>query len=106
MVFSCQMSLSHPGKLWRDKAMVGLRHFLALAATGIISTLVLAFPPAETFRKSGPVDRVDALGDPLPPGALGRIGSQRLRHNGRAVAAFSADGKKLISMGADNVFAL
>jgi len=56
--------------------------------------------PAE---KEKPKPRVDALGDPLPPGAIQRIGSSRLRHggdvnrirytpNGKAIASISSDG--------------
>jgi RNA polymerase sigma factor (sigma-70 family) len=41
--------------------------------------------------------RTDLYGDPLPPGALVRMGTIRLRHSGNAAAAFSADGKTLIS---------
>jgi WD40 repeat protein len=43
--------------------------------------------------------RLDALGDPLPPGAIARLGSTRLHHHGQYVEAlaFSADGKRLIS---------
>jgi hypothetical protein len=38
-------------------------------------------------------ERTDALGDPLPPGALLRIGTTRLRHQGVVSGVtFSPDG--------------
>lgn len=40
--------------------------------------------------------RTDLYGDPLPPGALMRLGSVRLRRLGSTIA-YSADGKTLIS---------
>src|SRR5438270_8183664 len=53
----------------------------------------------------GPPGRVDSLGDPLPDGALARIGSIRLRHNGEiGLLAFTPDGKSLLSLGADHTF--
>src|SRR5262249_31012001 len=45
--------------------------------------------------------RIDLFGDPLPPGALVRMGTIRLRQpNPRMV--FSGEGKSLTSVGADN----
>jgi RNA polymerase sigma factor (sigma-70 family) len=58
-------------------------------------------PPA--FQRPGDkeVERVDALGDPLPPGALLRLGSTRLRGESAAAVAFSPDGTWLASGGFD-----
>src|SRR5262245_33891534 len=47
---------------------------------------------------------VDRFGDPLPPGALARMGTKRLRPDSPVGAvAFSPDGQSLISAGADNL---
>lgn len=53
-------------------------------------------PKSETAS----LTRKDYYGDPLPPGALARMGSVQLRHE-KAYLAFSADGKTLISAGRD-----
>jgi WD40 repeat protein len=45
----------------------------------------------------------DQYGDPLPDGALARLGSVRLRHVGTHQVVFSADGKSLLSTGEDHV---
>jgi RNA polymerase sigma factor (sigma-70 family) len=48
--------------------------------------------------------RVDQYGDPLPPGAVARMGTIRLRHEGFSSAAvFTQDGKAVISAGVDGV---
>jgi RNA polymerase sigma factor (sigma-70 family) len=60
-----------------------------------------AAPPGTTR------DRVDPYGDPLPPGAVARLGTVRLRHSGPVNAvAFSADGTALISADENGVMAL
>jgi WD40 repeat protein len=68
--------------------------FLFLAA-GL--PLVAAFGmAAETRLTTG----VDAFGDPLPAGAVARMGSIRLRPEGPVIgAAFSPDGKSLLTVG-------
>ncbi|HTU21914.1 MAG TPA: sigma factor-like helix-turn-helix DNA-binding protein, partial [Gemmataceae bacterium] len=55
-------------------------------------------PKPETTKR----ERTDRFGDPLPPGALTRLGTIRLRHGGHAKSvAFTPDGKSLVSGGFD-----
>ncbi|QJW98579.1 WD40 repeat domain-containing protein [Frigoriglobus tundricola] len=61
-----------------------------------------AQPPAEQMPTAPPLHetRVDRLGDPLPPGAVARLGSNRL-HHGEEVErlAVSGDGRHVLSQG-------
>src|ERR1043166_2418637 len=51
-----------------------------------------------------PKNATDSYGDPLPPGAVARLGTVRYRHgNGVFLIAFSADGKKIVFGGSDGV---
>src|SRR5262249_19791414 len=68
----------------------------------LFGTALLLFLPAPPTRAETP--RTDDHGDPLPPGAVARLGTLRLRHvvrrgSGAACVAFSPDGKTLVSGG-------
>jgi WD40 repeat protein len=71
----------------------------ALVALGIVP-----FVMDESRGQSDVAAAQDQHGDPLPKGALARIGTVRWRHAGTAVfAAFLADGKSVVSVGNDQV---
>jgi RNA polymerase sigma factor (sigma-70 family) len=82
---------------------------LAAANAGLLlGRITEADPPAAQGdgppAPAGAKERTDAAGDPLPKGALLRLGSVRLRHNGNVnLARFTPDGKTLISQGMDGV---
>ncbi|MHB1423196.1 MAG: sigma-70 family RNA polymerase sigma factor [Gemmataceae bacterium] len=62
---------------------------------------ILAVPAAP---KEAEAARTDAQGDPLPEGAIARLGTVRLRHCGNiSMVKFTPDGKRLVSQGGDGV---
>jgi RNA polymerase sigma factor (sigma-70 family) len=91
------------------KIGLALGLLLGIAAGGVamLTPREPMTPLPQTQRPSEPpkaeekaVLRVDRYGDPLPPGAVARMGSVQLRHL-RAHIAFTADGKTVISGGPD-----
>src|SRR2546423_284698 len=75
-----------------------LRLLAPIPVLFLLSVPVLAQPPQPTSQPKTP--RVDQLGDPLPDGALARLGTARFRHGGRELLGFSPDGRTLLFAGA------
>jgi RNA polymerase sigma factor (sigma-70 family) len=100
----------------RATALVRLKMGLALtlmAGLLVAGATVLAFPrsapdraamvPAESGQGNESVrPATDRFGDPLPPGALARLGTLRLRHKeGCTCVTFTLDGRQLITAADD-----
>jgi WD40 repeat protein len=70
---------------------------LIVAVLGVLAGVALPEPAAPADEDKG---AVDFFGDPLPPGALARLGTTRMRQpEGVNGLAFSADGKTVIATG-------
>ncbi len=100
------------GKL-RGMAALILALVVTVAGTAGIATLCVSDNPAKESASTAsappaaddkPRVRVDRFDDPLPDGALARIGTTRFRH-GDFIGSltFTADGKRLLSQGTDGV---
>jgi RNA polymerase sigma factor (sigma-70 family) len=64
-------------------------------------------PPASGLKTELPDVKTDQYGDPLPPGAVVRVGTIRFRHaEGVRCSVFSPDGKTLITGGHDGLLRL
>jgi len=71
---------------------------------GFIACLLLSFVGIPLAHAADTPKASDAASDPLPEGALFRIGTSRLRHAGSAIiVAWSPDNKTLASGGNDHV---
>jgi WD40 repeat protein len=78
-----------------------MRVALFLLAGGILasgSNSGVAQTPAADAGKPG---KVDLYGDPLPPGAMARLGTVRWRHEALSAAVFGPEGKTVITSGGD-----
>jgi WD40 repeat protein len=78
----------------------------SLSGVGLLA--LLAMPgPAQPPTPQGnppprPAPRVDHLGDPLPPGAVARLGTTRFRQGGAIqFVGYSGDGRMLLAASAD-----
>src|SRR5262245_12998477 len=71
------------------------------AFTGAACWLAVCLASAGMARAADQPARVDRHGDPLPDGALARLGTTRFRYDATAVA-YSPDGKYLAVGGGDN----
>jgi WD40 repeat protein len=70
-----------------------------LAVTAAFTWGDVQQPNVDHHRKP----RLDAHGDPLPPGALARIGTLRFRHRNQNLAGLTPDGKSLVLFGREGL---
>jgi RNA polymerase sigma factor (sigma-70 family) len=88
----------------RRLAVAALGITVALGAGGVAywATSPHGKKPDAQEERLGP--RVDGFGDPLPDGALARIGTTRFRHTSNILLiAFTEDGKRVLSYGLDAI---
>jgi WD40 repeat protein len=71
----------------------------------VVLAALLACPPAVSAgpAEKGPAPRLDLYGDPLPDGAVARLGSVRFRHAGLSDYVFLPGGKAVLTSGSDRV---
>src|SRR5262245_11077792 len=88
-----------------EQAMSLLPHVLSLLAFIHSSACKPAIQPSPAAKASGQADqlqRTNRDSDPLPPGAIARLGSLRLQHGGGiSNVLFTRDSKGLISAGGE-----
>src|SRR6267142_161443 len=77
---------------------------LCLAVAALVITLQI---PSGRGQQPNPArllaPRLDAHGDPLPPGALARLGTLRFRHRNQGLAGLTPDGKSLVLYGREGL---
>lgn len=97
-------SISHdsniPSQLAFTEVRILVRSLLSLALCLFVLCIVPFMHAAQPIPRKKNVVRRDRFGDPLPKGAIGRLGTIRLRHAGE-VRSVSWDEKVLVSTGAD-----
>src|SRR4051812_26695883 len=77
------------------------RGMLILAAAVVLGNPIVRGPHGSLARAQGVA--LDNRGSPLPTGAIARMGGLRFRHrDGIATLAYSLDGKRLLSGGAND----
>ncbi len=97
------------GASWLTRAKIALAMGVLIAGAGVTTFQMQtrdqpeapresAKPPAQEAKQP----RVDRFGDPLPEGALVRLGTMRLRHGNGTTLAFTPDGKSLLTAGGDH----
>jgi WD40 repeat protein/beta-lactamase regulating signal transducer with metallopeptidase domain len=80
---------------------------LAVAGVGPLHSAADARPPAEPGADAKAQVTADAHGDLLPPGALARLGTTRLRHAAEVTyVMFGPDGKTVVTAGRDGTIRL
>jgi RNA polymerase sigma factor (sigma-70 family) len=96
-------------------ALVGLAFLLLMTGAGGAIFQALTAPPQTPEAKTPPSPKrerveaahVDRQGDPLPPGAIARLGTVRFRHGyGIRSVAFSPDGKMMAAGGIGRTISL
>src|SRR5437868_14119852 len=68
-----------------------------MSARRLLWTALLALAPAPAALAEAPA-HPDGYGDPLPPGAVARLGTARLCQPGASALAFAPDGKTLAAL--------
>jgi WD40 repeat protein len=68
------------------------------AQLGLALAVALSAPSAEVFSQAAPSARTDRYGDPLPPGAMRRLGTTRFRGGLTTFAAFLPGDRRVLSV--------